>query len=334
MKAAYITGYGGPEMLRVGEVPQPQIGPHGLLVAVKAASVNPVDFKMRDGGLKRVVNQVMPLVLGQDLSGVVAAVGEKVTRFNVGDSIFARLNISRIGTWAEWAAVREADAALKPANLTHEEAASIPLVGLTAWQALRDRAGVKADQRVLVQAGAGGVGSFAIQLAKYAGAQVATTCSAKNSDLVKRLGADTVIDYHSQRFEDSCRDLDIVFDMYGGESALRALPIVKRGGHVITIGGMPTAAVMAEMGQPAFVRWYAAFANRHHTTLAKKHGVNFSYLAMTASGVQLGAIANLLESKAIVPVIDKVFTLDQAREAVAHVEAGHAAGKVVISMAE
>ncbi len=332
MKAAYITQYGQHQSLEIGDRPMPAIGPRDLLVAVKAAGVNPLDYKIRDGHLKRVVDYPMPQILGQDVSGTVTAVGDKVTRFKVGDAIFARLDRSRIGTFAEFAAVREADAAIKPANVSHEEAASLPLVGLTAWQALGGLAGLKTGQRALIHAGSGGVGTFAVQLAKYFGAEVFATTSARNASLVKRLGADTVIDYQSQRFEEHCQDLDVVLDMHGGDTLLRSIPLVKRSGHAITIGGMPTAAVMEELGQPVFVRWYAAFANRHASALAKKHGVNFSYLAMAASGVQLGAIAKLVESKTILPVIDKVFSLDQARDALAYVEAGHAAGKVVISV--
>lgn len=331
MKAAYITRYGSPDVLEIGEQPVPIIGSHDLLVQVKAASINPLDYKIRNGLLKRVVNYPMPLILGQDCSGVVTAVGDKVTRFQAGDNIFARLDKARIGTLAEFAAVREVDAAVKPANLRHEEAAAVPLVGLTAWQVLCDHAGVKAGLRVLIQAGAGGVGSFAIQLARYLGAHVITTVNARNAALTKRLGADTVIDYRRQRIEDVCKDLDVVFDMNGGDDLLRAISLVKRGGHVITLGGMPTKEVMQAMGQPVFVQWFGAFANRKNTALAKKHGVHFAYHSMSASGVQLGAIAKLLESKVILPVIEKVFTLDQAREAIAHVEAGHTVGKVVVT---
>ena len=331
MKAAYITGYGGPEKLQVGDRPVPLIGPHDLLVQVKAASINPVDYKIRMGMLRIMQAYRMPLILGQDLSGVVTEVGAKVSRFKPGDEVFARLDKSAIGAFAEFAAVRESDAAVKPANLTHVEAASIPLVGLTAWQVMQDMMGLKPGQTVLIHAGSGGVGTFAIQLAAHLGARVATTASSRNTDLMRRLGADIVIDYHTQRFEDVVKDPDLVFDTQGGDILLRSIAITRPGGMVITIGGIPTPRVMQEWGLARWKQWLAAFMTRKPRVLAARRGVRFDYHFMSPSGAQLAAIGHLLEQKAIVPVVDKVFPLDQAREAMAYVEAGHATGKVIIT---
>lgn len=331
MKAAYIERFGGPEQLIVGERPGPECGPHDLLVQVKAASVNPVDWKIREGKLRIMIKYRLPLILGQDLSGVVVKVGSKVSRFKSGDEVFARLDKSTIGSFAQYAAVRESDAALKPANLTHVEAASIPLVGLTSWQVLRDMVGLKPGQLALIHAGSGGVGTFAIQLAKVLGAKVVTTASVHNGPLVKRLGADRVIDYKSQRFEDVVKDADFVFDTQGGDVLMRSINVAKRGGWVVSIGSIPTPRVMKDWGLAKWKQWLAATMNRKPMALAKARGVKYDYHFMTPSGQQLAAIAKLLEDRKIVPVVDKVFRLDQAREAFAYAEAGRTVGKVIIT---
>ncbi|HEX4859198.1 MAG TPA: NADP-dependent oxidoreductase [Usitatibacteraceae bacterium] len=333
MKAAFIRGHGGPELLEVGEQPEPRIGPYDLKVAVKAASINPIDWKIRNGLLKIMMRYPMPLILGQDLSGTVTAVGAKVARFKPGDDIFARLDKASIGALAEIAAVRETDAALKPPNLSHVEAASIPLVGLTAWQVLRDHMGLNPGQTVLIHAGSGGVGTIAIQLARTLGARVFTTASARNAPMLQRLGAERVIDYRSERFDDALKDVDAVFDTQGGETLLRSIAITRPGGCVVTIGGIPTARVMREWDLAPWKQWLAAFMNRKATALAARRKVRFDYHFMSPSGAQLAALARLLEDRKIVPVIDRVFALDDAREAFAHAEAGHAVGKVVIAVA-
>lgn len=331
MKCAYIDRFGGPESLHVGEQPGPECGPHDLLVQVKAASINPVDWKIRDGKLKLMISYRLPLILGQDLSGVVVKVGSKVSRFKSGDEVFARLDKAHIGAFAQYAALRESDAAMKPANLTHVEAASIPLVGLTAWQVMRDMVGLKPGQFALIHAGSGGVGTFAIQLAKYLGATVATTVGSKNIGLVKKLGADIAIDYRTQRFEDVAGKADFIFDTQGGETLMRSIESVKPGGAVITIGGIPTARVIREWGLAGWKEWLVNFLNRKATARAKARGVRFDYHFMSPSGQQLTAIAKLLEDGKILPVIDQVYRLDQAREAFSHAEGGHAVGKVIIT---
>jgi NADPH:quinone reductase-like Zn-dependent oxidoreductase len=212
MRAVRIHRYGGNDEVRLDDLPTPSPGPRDLLVRVRAASVNPVDFKIRDGKVKVLLPYRMPLTLGNDLSGVVEAVGNEVSRFRAGDAVFARLDKQRIGAFADYALVDEAAAAAKPARLGHVEAAAIPLVGLTAWQALRDLGRLERGQKVLIHAGSGGVGTFAIQLAKQLGATVATTASERNAALVRELGADVVIDYKTTRFEDAIADYDLVFD--------------------------------------------------------------------------------------------------------------------------
>lgn len=330
MKTAYIERYGNNDVVKIGELPKPEVSANDLLVEVKAASVNPVDFKIRDGKLKQVIKFKFPLPLGNDLSGVVVATGAAVTKFKKGDEVFARLDKDRIGAFAEFAVVNADNAALKPINLSHVEAASIPLVGLTSWQALIDIAKLQAGQKVLIHAGSGGVGTFAIQLANYVGATVATTTSERNFDLVKRLGADVVIDYRKERFEEKLQDYDAVFDTMAGETQLRSFAMLKRGGVLVTIAGVPTAKFAREVGMNPLLTFALWFMNRKATKQAKIRDVRFEYLFMQPNGRQLAEIAKLLEDEIIKPVIDKTFMLEHVKEALAYSESGHATGKVVI----
>jgi alcohol dehydrogenase len=332
MKAAFIRRYGGTEVLELGEQPAPSPGPDDLQVQVRAASVNPIDFKIRAGHAKVVLPYKFPLILGNDLSGVVKAVGSRVTRFKPGDEIYARLDKDRIGSFAEEALVRESAAALKPTNTTHEEAASLPLVGLTCWQAFVDIARLERGQKILIHAGSGGIGTFAIQLAHHLGAVVATTTSARNAELVKQLGADIVIDYKTQRFEDVCREQDVVFDTVGGETQYRSFGAMRRGGVMVSIAGVPDAKFGRAYGLNPMMVLALSFLTRKTTRLARKHAVRFEYLFMRADGQQLGEIAKLVERGTIRPVIDKVFPLDQIREALAYSESGRAKGKIVIGI--
>src|SRR6266568_1208344 len=228
MKALAIRRYRAP--MEIMELPRPEPGPSDLLVRVRAASVNPVDYKIRDGVMKVLIPYSFPLILGSELAGDVEAVGSGVTKFKVGEAIYSRLDKDRIGAIAEYALVRESAAAKKPARLDYVQAASLPLVGLTAWQALIDLAHLQAGQKVLIHAGSGGVGTFAIQLAKHLRAQVATTASAKNHVLVKSLGADVAIDYKTTRFEEVAKDQDVIFDTQAGDTLLRSFEAVKPGG--------------------------------------------------------------------------------------------------------
>ena len=332
MKTAFIRRYGGNQGVELGELPAPQAGPGELLVEVHAASVNPVDFKIRDGMLKMIVPFGFPLILGNDFSGVVKAVGAGVTRFRPGDAVFARMDKQRIGAFAEFAVVAEADAAAKPASLTHIEAAAVPLAGLTAWQALFEIGSLQAGQKVLIHGGSGGVGSFAIQLARHAGATVATTVGARNAELARSLGADIVIDYKSQRFEDVASDQDLVFDTQAGDIQHRSFAVLKRGGVLVSIAGKPDGRLVREFGLNPLLGVLLDFLSRKTLRLAKRHGVRYEYLFMHPSGEQLAQIGRLLAEGSVKTVIDKVFPLEQVREALAYSEAGHATGKVVVEV--
>jgi alcohol dehydrogenase len=331
MKAFAMDRYGGPEVLSLRDLPEPEPGPNDLLLDVQASSVNPIDFKTRVGGVKPLIKNRFPLVLGCDVSGTVVKVGWQVKRFAPGDEIFARLQKDRVGAFAERALVAEEHAAPKPAKLSHAEAASIPLVGLTSWQALVDIAKVQKGDRVLIHAGSGGVGTFAIQLARHLGAVVVTTASAKNKALVTRLGASEVIDYKTQRFESAvappCR---VVFDTQGGDTLKRSFEVVENGGVIVTIGGTPDrkfakAWPMSPVHVLALSVLMYPVARR-----ARAKDVHFEYLFMLPHGEQLGKIGALLEDGTIVPVIDRTFPFTETKEALAYVESGRAVGKVVI----
>src|SRR2546429_3148596 len=273
MKAAFIDRYGSNDRVSLADIAVPRVGPMDLLVRVHAASVNPLDVKTRDGKLKMLLKYQFPLVLGNDLSGVVSDVGERVTRFKQGDAVFARLDKERIGAFAEFAAVREGAAARKPTNLTFEAAASLPLVALTAWQALVEIGKVGAKQRVLIHAGSGGVGSVAIQLARHLGATVFTTVGQRNVELVKRLGADVAIDYRSARFEDVAKDCDVVLDSAGGDTLVRCFECVKPGGVVISIGSTPSAAFARNWGLNPILVLATRVISRKATAAARRHKI-------------------------------------------------------------
>lgn len=332
MRALAIRRYKGP--MELIELPRPEPGPGDLLVRVRAASVNPLDFKIRDGAVKLLLPYSFPLILGNDLAGDVVAVGAGVTRFQVGDAIYSRLDKDRIGAIAEYALVHERAAAKMPASVDYVQAASLPLVGLTAWQALIDIAQLRAGQKVLIQAGSGGVGTFAIQLAKHLGAEVATTASASNHALVKSLGADVAIDYKTTRFEDVAREQDVVFDTQGGETLLRSFAAVKPGGVVVTVGGMPDGKFARAWGLGLPLVWLLGLLHRKIDRAAREKGARSEYLFMSASGEQLEKIGALVDQGAIKPIVDKVFPLSAAAEAIHHVESGRTVGKVVVRVAE
>jgi len=332
MKAAVIDRYGPNELVQMRDIAVPAIGPTDLLVRVRAASVNPLDVKIRDGALKILLKYKFPLVLGSDLSGEVVEVGARVTRLRKGDAIYARLDKDRIGSFAEFVAVREGAAALKPTNVTFEEAASLPLVALTAWQALVDIGKVGPGQRVLIHAGSGGVGSVAIQLAHHLGAMVFTTVGQRNIDLVRHLGADVPIDYRAARFEDIATDCDVVLDSAGRETLVRSFECVKAGGVVVSIGNTPSAAFARSWGLNPILVLAIKVISRKATAAARRHKARFEYLFMRADGAQLAEITRLVEQGAIKPLVDKVFPLEQVRDALAYSESGRATGKVVIKV--
>jgi NADPH:quinone reductase-like Zn-dependent oxidoreductase len=333
MKAFVVERYGDADTVRAGDVPDPTAGPHDILVRIHAASVNPVDLKIRDGDLKAILPFRAPFVLGNDLAGTVVAVGARVTRFAVGDEVYAHPDQNRMGTFAELIAIHQDDAAPKPATLTMTEAASIPLVGLTAWQALVERANLQPGQKVLIHAGAGGVGTFAIQLAKHLGASVATTASATKTDLVKSLGADTVIDYQKQAFETILHDYDVVLDTVGGETLDKSLRVLKPGGTIVSITGPPDPAFAKEFGAKPVIRLAIAALSYRIRQRARRRQVTYSYLFMKASGDQLRGLTALIDAGIIRPVVDSIFDFERTREALAHLEQGRTkAGKVVVRM--
>jgi NADPH:quinone reductase-like Zn-dependent oxidoreductase len=268
--------------------------------------------------------------MGHDLAGVVVRIGPRVRQFKVGDEVYTRAPDFSIGSFAESIAIKESALAHKPRNLGMEEAASIPLVGLTAWQALVEKAKLKPGQKVFIQAGSGGVGTFAIQLAKHLGATVATTTSAANAEWVKRLGADIVIDYRKDDFETILRDYDVVLNSQDGKTLEKSLRILKPGGQLISISGPPDPEFAKDIGAPGFVKLILRMLSSGVRKRARRLGVGYAFLFMKASGSQLGQITPLIESGAIRPVVDKIFPFEATNEAIAHVETGRAKGKVVI----
>ncbi len=331
MRAMVIDRYGKVPM-RLAEMPTPDIGEYEVLAEIHAASINPVDFKIRDGKVKLLLKYKMPLILGNDFSGVVAKVGEKVTRFKVGDEIYARPRKSKIGTFAEYIAIHEDDIALKPKNLSFEEAASIPLVGLTTYQALADIMQLQKGQKILIQAGAGGVGTFAIQLAKIMGAFVATTASEAGANLVKSLGADEIINYRTEKFEEKLKNYDAVIDTLGGEILEKSFGVVKSGGKIVSVSGLPNARFGREYGSGFFKTLLFSALTHKLTALEKKHHVQYSFLFMKPSGEQLRIIANYIEAGKIKPIIDRVYPFEHAQEALEYAETGRAKGKIIVKI--
>ena len=332
MKAFVLERYGKKRALRSTNMPVPELRDDEVLIEVHAAGVNLLDSKIRDGEFKLILPYRMPLILGHDVAGVVVKVGPRVRQFKAGDEVYARLDDFRIGSFAEFVPVKEASLALKPKGLTMEEAASIPLVGLTAWQALVEKAKLKKGQKVFIQAGSGGVGTFAIQLAKHLGATVATTTSTANVALVKSLGADVVIDYKTQDFEDVLRDCDVVLNSQDGKTLEKSLRVLKGGGKLVSISGPPDPEFGQAIRAPWFVRQVMRVLSFGIRRKAKARNVDFSFLFMKASGSQLQEITRLIESGAIRPVIDKVFPFESTNEAMTYVEAGRAKGKVVVKL--
>jgi len=331
MRAMIIDKYGKVPM-QLAEMPTPEINDYEVLAEIHAASINPIDFKIRDGKVKMLLKYKMPLILGNDFSGVVVKVGAKVTRFQVGDEIYGRPRKNKIGTFAEYIAVHEEDIALKPKNLSFEEAASIPLVGLTTYQAFADILQLQKGQKILIHAGAGGVGTFAIQLAKVMGATVATTASVAGADLVKSLGADEIINYKTEKFEDILKNYDAVFDTLGGEILEKSFQVVKAGGKIVSVSGVPNARFAKEYGSGFFKTLLFSAASNKLTALEKKHNVLYTFLFMEPSGEQLRILANYIESGKIKPVIDQVFAFDDAQKAMEYAESGRAKGKIIVKL--
>lgn len=332
MKAFILDRYGKKETLRAADVPEPELRENEVLIQVHATAVNLLDVKLRNGEFKLILPYRTPFVLGHDVAGVVVRVGPQVRQFKVGDEVYARPDDFRIGTFAEYVAVKEASVAIKPNNITMEEAASIPLVGLTAWQALVEKARLKKGQKVFIQAGSGGVGTFAIQLAKHLGATVATTASAGNTGLVKSLGADIVIDYQKDNFEARLSDCDVVLNSQDGKTLAKSFGVLKPGGHLISISGPPDPQFAQDIQAPWVVQQVMRALSFGARRQAQRLKVGYAFLFMKASGSQLRQITPLIESGAIRPVIDKVFPFESTNDALAYVESGRAKGKVVIKV--
>jgi NADPH:quinone reductase-like Zn-dependent oxidoreductase len=332
MKAFIIDRYGSGARLRAGEMPDPVMREDDVLVQIHAAGVNVLDSKIRSGEFKRLLPYRLPLILGNDVAGVVLGVGSRVRRFKPGDEVYARPDQDRIGTFAELIAIKEDSVAKKPKTLTMEEAASIPLVGLTAWQALIEKAGLKNGQKVFVQAGSGGVGTFAIQLAKHVGATVATNTSTENVDLVRSLGADIVIDYKKDDFANVLSDYDVVLNSLDKLTLEKSLRVVKPGGRLISISGPPDPDFARDIGASWMLKAAISLLSYGVRIKAKRQKVNYSFLLMRANGAQLAEITRLIDSGIIRPVVDRVFPFESTDEALAYVEAGRARGKVVVQV--
>lgn len=332
MKAFIINRYGKKENLQLAQIAEPVVKKHDVLVQVHSAGVNLLDSKIKAGEFKLILPYKAPFTLGHDVAGIVTKIGSGVSKFKVGDEIYSRPADHRIGTFAEYISIHENDVALKPTNITMNEAASIPLVALTAWQALVEIADLKKGQKIFIQAGSGGVGTVAIQLAKHLGATVATTASEKSFGLLKSLGADVLIDYKKQNFEEVLKDYDVVLNSQDAKTLEKSLRILKPKGKVISISGPPTPDFANTIGAPWLIKALISLLSSGIRKKAAKLGVQYSFLFMRADGMQLKEIAKLIESRAIKPVIDKTYPFEQANEALSFVESGRAKGKVVIEV--
>ena len=332
MKAFRVERYGKKQKLQLEQIAEPILKENDAMVKVYAASVNQLDSKIKNGDFKLILPYKTPFTLGHDVAGVVTKVGTRVMKFKVGDEVYARPADHSIGAFAEYISINENDLALKPKDISMEEAASIPLVGLTAWQALVEKADVKKGQKVFIQAGSGGVGTFAIQLAKHLGATVATTTSTNNMAFVKSLGADIVVDYKKEDFETILKDYDVVLNSQDTQTLEKSLRILKPNGKVVSISGPPDMDFAKEIGASWFVKLIIKLLSSGIKKKAKRLGVNFSFLFMRAEGNQLSEITSLINAGIIRPVVDKVFPFEQTNEALAYVESGRAKGKVVIKL--
>jgi NADPH:quinone reductase-like Zn-dependent oxidoreductase len=332
MKAFVLKRYGKSDQFAFEDIPRPTIKPDEILVQVHAAGLNPIDYMIPKGAFKPIIKLDLPVTMGSDLAGVVVEVGSRVTRFRLGDSVFASLFDLGTGSLAEFAVVPESAAATKPVNLDFVQAASVPMVGLTSWQALKVRAGLKPGQKVFIPAGSGGIGTFAIQLAKHFGAKVGTTTSTANVALVQRLGADEVIDYKRQEFETVLQGYDVVLGTVKGDSIEKSLRILKPASRIVSLVGPPDAAFARGRGMNFLMKFIFGLISSKIIRRAKQRGAEYSFLFVHPDGSQLAEIGQLIEAGRIQPVIDKVFPFDQTKEALAYLEAGRAKGKVVVQM--
>lgn len=332
MKALVFTRYAKADNIVFTEILRPVLKPDEILVEVHAAGLNPIDTMIPKGAFKPILRFQLPATLGSDVAGVVVDVGSRVTRFKKGDAVFASVFDLGTGTLAEFAAVPESAAALKPANLDFVQAASVPMVGLTTWQALKERVRLTRGQKVFVPAGSGGIGTFAIQLAKHLGAKVGTTVSTGNVELVRSLGADEVVDYKKQEFQDVLRDYDAVLGTVRGDALMKSMRILKPNSSIVSLIGPPDAAFARARGMNFIMKFLFSLLSAKIIRAGRKTGTAYSFLFVHPDGGQLAEIGELLEAGKIRPVIDKVFPFDQAKEALAYLAKGRAKGKVVVQM--
>ena len=309
MKAIRVHQYGGPEVLRYEEAPRPEPGPGEVLVRIRAAGVNPVDWQVREGHRREALAYRMPFVPGWDVSGVVEATGPNVTLLTEGDEVYGYPSVVRNGAYAEYAVVPEAELALKPRTIDHVLAASVPIAALTAWQGLFDAGGLRTEQKVLIHGGAGGVGSFAVQLARWKGAFIVATASGRNQEFLRNLGADLTIDYEKTRFDRLVCDADVVFDTIGGDTLKRSWKVLKKGGVLVSTVEEPSAETAAA------------------------HGVRAALVSTRADTAQLDEIAKLVDAGMVRPIVEAVFPLNEARRAQELSQTGHARGKIVLQVA-
>src|SRR5438034_2145334 len=310
MKAVVIHEYGGPEVLKYEDIPRPQPKGDQLLVRVVAAGVNPVDGMIRSGMFAKEGNRAFPIILGGDVAGVVEKVGSKITKFKAGDPVFAYVSLDNSGGYAQYALVTEREAAPKPKSLTYVEAAAVPVVAMTAWQALVDTAKLGAGQTVLIHGGSGGVGSFAIQIAKARGAKVIATASTANQDFLKQLGADVPIDYTKQKFEDIAKDVDLVLDSVGKDTLARSYGVVRKGGLIVSL--------VARIDQAEL----------------DKHGIHGASLNVEPNSDELAEIGKLIDEKKIKVVVSQTFPLAEAKRAQEQVATGHTRGMIVLKISD
>lgn len=332
MKAFIVKRYGKKEKLQLSLIAEPAVKENDVLVQIHSSGVNLLDSKIKNGEFKLILPYQTPFTLGHDVAGIITKVGSKVSKFKIGDEVYSRPSDHSIGTFAEYISIHENDVALKPGNITMDEAASIPLVALTAWQALVEIANLKKGQKVFIQAGSGGVGTIAIQLAKHLGATVATTASEKSFGLLKSLGADILIDYKSQNFESILNDYDVVLNSQDTKTLEKSLRILKPGGKAVSISGPPSPDFANATGAPWLIKALISLLSYGIRKKAAKLGVHYSFLFMRADGMQLKEITTLIESGVIKPVIDKTFPFEKTNEALSYVESGRAKGKVVIKV--
>jgi NADPH:quinone reductase-like Zn-dependent oxidoreductase len=332
MKALVLKRYGGVKNVEFADLPRPTVKPDEILVQVHAAGLNPIDNMIPTGSFKPIIKLQLPAIMGSDLAGIVVEIGSRVTRFKVGDAVFASTFDLGVGALAEYAAVPEHVAALKPDKLDFVQAASIPMVGLTSWQALVERAQLQPGQKVFIPAGAGGIGSFAIQLAKLFGAKVATTTSTANVELVRQLGADEVIDYKKEEFEARLRDCDVVLATLRGGELEKALQVVGPGSKVVSLVGPPDAAFAHKRGMNFLMKLVFGLLSGKIIRLAKRRKASYSFLFVRPDGKQLAEIGGHLAASRLRPVVDKIFPFTQAREGLAYLEQGRAKGKVVVQL--